>query len=58
MENAAYRRELKTLLALAIGDKDAILEGCDWIHHFNDLPSPTGALPAAPIVEDVAIVAR
>lgn len=29
--------ELKTLLALAIGDQDAILEGCDWIHHFKDL---------------------
>lgn len=31
--------ELKTLLALAIGDEDAVLEGCDWIHHFNDLPA-------------------
>lgn len=29
--------ELKTLLALAIGDEEAIREGCDWIHHFNDL---------------------
>ena len=29
--------ELKTLLALAVGDQAAILEGCDWIHHFNDL---------------------
>ncbi|HEY8709262.1 MAG TPA: 30S ribosomal protein S12 methylthiotransferase accessory factor YcaO [Burkholderiaceae bacterium] len=29
--------ELKTLLALAIGDDAAVLEGCDWIHHFNDL---------------------
>jgi ribosomal protein S12 methylthiotransferase accessory factor len=29
--------ELKTLLALAVGDEDAILEGCDWIHHFADL---------------------
>ena len=29
--------ELKTLLALAIGDEEAILEGCDWIYHFNDL---------------------
>ena len=29
--------ELKTLLALAIGDEEAILEGCDWLHHFNDL---------------------
>ncbi|MES2743696.1 MAG: 30S ribosomal protein S12 methylthiotransferase accessory factor YcaO [Pseudomonadota bacterium] len=29
--------ELKTLLALAVGDRDAILEGCDWIHHFKDL---------------------
>lgn len=29
--------ELKTLLALAVGDEEAIREGCDWIHHFNDL---------------------
>jgi len=29
--------ELKTLLALAAGDKEAVLEGCDWIHHFADL---------------------
>ncbi len=29
--------ELKTLLALAVGDQAAILEGCDWIHHFKDL---------------------
>ena len=29
--------ELKTLLGLAVGDEEAIREGCDWIHHFNDL---------------------
>jgi ribosomal protein S12 methylthiotransferase accessory factor len=29
--------ELKTLLALAVGDEEAILEGCDWIHQFQDL---------------------
>jgi ribosomal protein S12 methylthiotransferase accessory factor len=29
--------ELKTLLALASDDQEAILEGCDWIHHFKDL---------------------
>jgi ribosomal protein S12 methylthiotransferase accessory factor len=29
--------ELKTLLALAIGDRDAIAEGCDWIHHYQQL---------------------
>ncbi|BCB27990.1 hypothetical protein SKTS_28760 [Sulfurimicrobium lacus] len=29
--------ELKTLLALAIGDEDAIREGCDWIRHFEQL---------------------
>jgi ribosomal protein S12 methylthiotransferase accessory factor len=29
--------ELKTLLALAIGDKAAALEGCDWIHHFKQM---------------------
>ncbi|MDO8298791.1 30S ribosomal protein S12 methylthiotransferase accessory factor YcaO [Lacisediminimonas sp.] len=36
--------ELKTLLALAIGDEDAVREGCDWLHHFNDL------LPARALV--------
>ncbi|MFH1494145.1 MAG: 30S ribosomal protein S12 methylthiotransferase accessory factor YcaO [Pseudomonadota bacterium] len=29
--------ELKTLLALAIGDEEAIREGCDWIRHFEQL---------------------
>ena len=29
--------ELKTLLALAIGDREAIREGCDWIRHFNQI---------------------
>ncbi|MFA6313571.1 MAG: 30S ribosomal protein S12 methylthiotransferase accessory factor YcaO [Sterolibacterium sp.] len=29
--------ELKTLLALAVGDEEAIREGCDWIRYFNDL---------------------
>lgn len=29
--------ELKILLALAVGDEEAVLEGCDWIHHFKDL---------------------
>ncbi len=29
--------ELKTLLALAIGDEDATLEGCDWIRHFQEM---------------------
>ena len=29
--------ELKTLLALAIGDDDATREGCDWIHHFQEM---------------------
>ena len=29
--------ELKTLLALAIGDEAATLEGCDWIKHFDQL---------------------
>jgi ribosomal protein S12 methylthiotransferase accessory factor len=32
--------ELKTLLALAIGDEAAVREGCDWIHHFKDLAAP------------------
>ena len=27
--------ELKTLLALAIGDEEAIREGCDWIHQYR-----------------------
>ena len=35
--------ELKTLLALAVGDREAILEGCDWIHHFKDM-NPTRRL--------------
>ncbi len=29
--------ELKTLLALAIGDEEAIGEGCDWIHHYHQM---------------------
>ncbi len=29
--------ELKTLLALALGDEEAIREGCDWIRHFGQL---------------------
>jgi ribosomal protein S12 methylthiotransferase accessory factor len=29
--------ELKALLALAIGDEEAIREGCDWIQHFDQM---------------------
>ena len=29
--------ELKTLLALAIGDTEAAIEGCDWIHHYKQM---------------------
>ena len=29
--------EFKTLLALAIGDEDATREGCDWIHHYQEM---------------------
>ena len=29
--------ELKTLLALAIGDENATREGCDWIRHFQEM---------------------
>ena len=29
--------ELKTLLALAIGDEAATLEGCDWVRNFDQL---------------------
>jgi ribosomal protein S12 methylthiotransferase accessory factor len=29
--------ELKTLLALAIGDEDATRDGCDWIRHYQQL---------------------
>jgi len=29
--------ELKTLLALAIGDEEAIREGCEWVRHFEQL---------------------
>lgn len=30
--------ELKTLLALAIGDEAATVEGCEWIRHFDHMP--------------------
>ena len=29
--------ELKTLLALAVGNEEATREGCDWIHHFAQI---------------------
>jgi ribosomal protein S12 methylthiotransferase accessory factor len=29
--------ELKALLALAIGDEEAIEEGCDWVHHYHQM---------------------
>ncbi len=29
--------ELKTLVALAIGDEEAIREGCDWIRHYQQM---------------------
>ena len=29
--------ELKVLLALAIGDQEAIREGCQWVRHFEQL---------------------
>ena len=29
--------ELKTLLALASGNEEATLEGCEWIRHFDQL---------------------
>jgi ribosomal protein S12 methylthiotransferase accessory factor len=29
--------ELKTLLALAIGDEEATREGCDWIHQYREM---------------------
>jgi ribosomal protein S12 methylthiotransferase accessory factor len=29
--------ELKTLLALAIGDEEAIREGCEWVRHFEQI---------------------
>ncbi|RXZ39033.1 30s ribosomal protein S12 methylthiotransferase accessory protein YcaO [Oxalobacteraceae bacterium CAVE-383] len=32
--------ELKTLLALAIGDTEAIRQGCDWIHQYRQLSVP------------------
>ncbi len=31
--------ELKTLLALAAGDQEAILQGCDWIRQFEHIPA-------------------
>ena len=35
--------ELKTLLALAIGDEEATREGCDWIRHYQQM-NPTRRL--------------
>jgi len=32
--------ELKALLALALGDVEAIQEGCDWVRHFGQLSEP------------------
>ena len=32
--------EFKTLLALVVGDEEAVLEGCNWIHHYGDLAKP------------------
>jgi ribosomal protein S12 methylthiotransferase accessory factor len=32
--------ELKALLALVVGDEEAVLEGCNWVHHYGDLPEP------------------
>jgi ribosomal protein S12 methylthiotransferase accessory factor len=29
--------ELKTLLALAIGDEEALAEGCEWVRHFEQI---------------------
>ena len=29
--------ELKTLLALAVGDEEAIREGCEWVRHFEQI---------------------
>ena len=29
--------ELKTLLALACGDREAVAEGCEWIRHFGQI---------------------
>ncbi len=29
--------ELKALLALAVGDEEATREGCDWIHHYQQM---------------------
>jgi ribosomal protein S12 methylthiotransferase accessory factor len=29
--------ELKTLLALAAGDEDATLDGCEWVRHFEQI---------------------
>ena len=29
--------ELKTLLALAVGDDEAIREGCEWVRHFEQI---------------------
>ena len=33
-KDASLESTIKTLLALAVGDEAATLEGCDWIRHF------------------------
>lgn len=38
--------ELKTLLALACGDEEATLEGCEWIRHFDQIPAQRRAIYA------------
>jgi len=35
--------ELKTILALAVGDDEAIREGCEWVRHFEQI-DPTRRL--------------
>ena len=36
--------ELKTLLSIAVGDEDGILEGCDWISQFGELNATRAAV--------------
>jgi len=38
--------ELKTLLALAIADREAVAEGCEWIRHFGQVNPARGQIYA------------
>jgi ribosomal protein S12 methylthiotransferase accessory factor len=48
--------ELKTLAAIAAGDVDEILDGCEWIAQINDLP--TARLKVYSCIADLVQIAQ